>query len=159
MPLTGRVLRRGQLLAAHGQFFQLGGGLVDGGLHFEQTGRPGGTAVREMRPEHVAFGGDGGEVRAAVDEVLGVFERADEDDPAQQAPYGGHEVGGGTDQVGGERVRCGPWVVCGCVVAGRAVPRAPLGRCRFVRRSRQQQSRPARVLLAQQPDGVGRGGR
>ena len=58
---TARVLRLGELLAPDGQLFQLGGGLVDGRLHFEEAGRPGGPAVGEVGAEQVAFGGHRGE--------------------------------------------------------------------------------------------------
>jgi hypothetical protein len=36
-----------------------------------------------MGAEEVAFGCDGGEVRVGVDEVLGVFEGADDDDAVE----------------------------------------------------------------------------
>ncbi|CAM5697507.1 hypothetical protein SALBM311S_11947 [Streptomyces alboniger] len=61
-PLHGRVLRLGQLLAPHGQFFQLGGRLVDGRLNFEQARRSGGPALREVRAQQIALGGHSGEV-------------------------------------------------------------------------------------------------
>lgn len=102
-PLGRRVLCLGQLLAPHGQLFQLARGLVHGRLYLEQTGRPRGTAVREVRAQQIALGRDGGEVRAGVHQVLGVLQGADDDDPAQQAPYGGHELGGAPDEVGGVR--------------------------------------------------------
>ncbi len=156
-PLDGLVLGLGQLLAADGQLLQLGGGLVDGGLYFEEAGGARGAAVGEVGAEEVALGRDGGEVGVGVDEVLGVFEGADDDDAVQQPPDGRHEVRGAADQV------CGVGVagVCGAVVAGRAHaaaaarlmrPRAPEGVI-----SCQEQGGPATVLLAEESDRVGRG--
>jgi hypothetical protein len=169
--LSGPVLFLGQLLAQHAQFFQLGRRLVDGGLYFEQTRRPGGTALGEVRPEQVALRGHRGQLGPGVDEILGVLQRPDHDDAPQQPTYGRHEVGGPTDQIGGEQrttalrmshggchadARAGrpglPGLPTGCV-AGVA-ERSP-GRESF-RRPREQQRRPSPVLLAQQADGVRR---
>lgn len=110
------MLRLGQRLAPYGQLFQLGGGLVHGRLHFQQAGRPGGTAVREVGAQQVAFGGYGGEVGAGVDEVLGVFESADYDDAAQEAVDGRHEVRGTADKI----CRVGLPGCCGSAAACRA---------------------------------------
>jgi hypothetical protein len=82
-----------------------------------------------------------------VDEVFCVFQGADDDDSLEEAAYGGHEVGGAADQVGGEGVPS----VRGLVGAGRAVLLAPGARI-----PRQEQSRPASVLFAEESDRVGR---
>lgn len=161
-----------------GQFLQLGGRLVNGGLHFEEAGRPGGPAVREVRREQVALGGHGGESGPRVDQVLGLFEGSDDDDPAQQPSYGGHQFGRSPDELGGVRRPVAPLpvllvlvlvlvlvpapapvpvpVVKGYVRGGAARPSgvgAGVLGC-----SGEQQCRAARVLLAQQTDGLGRRG-
>ncbi len=95
-----------------------------------------------MRAQEVTLGGDGGQLRVGVDEVLGLLQGADHDDPAQQPPYGGHQLLRAPDQVGGVR---------------RAGGAGPVRR--VVGRSGEQQGGPACVLLAQQADGVGGGRR
>lgn len=51
--LGGPVLRRAEFLAPHGELLELGSRLVDGRLHLEEAGRPGGPTVREVRSEQV----------------------------------------------------------------------------------------------------------
>ncbi len=155
-PSDGLVLGLSELLAAHRQLFQLSGGLVHGGLYFEEAGSAGGTAVGEVCAEEVAFGGDGGEVGVGVDEVFGVFEGVDHDDAVEEPSYGRHEVGGAADEVCGEGASCvrGYVVVVrahAAAAACRTQPRAPKARI-----SCQEQSRPASVLFAEESDGVGR---
>ncbi len=141
-PSDGRLLCPGQRLAPHAQLLQFGGGPVHGRLHLQEAGRPGRTALREVRAEQVAVGGHGGQSGPGVDEVLGVLQGVHDDDPAQQPPYGGHQVGRTTHEIGGVR---GP-------VTARLV--------RYVVGSAGEQQRgPARVLLAQQAYGVGGGRR
>ncbi len=95
-----------------------------------------------MRAEQVAVGGHGGQPGAGVDEVLGVLQGGDDDDPAQQPPHRGHQIRRSPDEGGGVR--------------------RPVG-ARFVRyvvgAAGEQQGGPAGVLLAQQADGVGGGRR
>ena len=190
---AARALGLGQLLAPHGELLQLGGGLVDGGLHLQQAGRPGGAAVREVRAEHVAFGGHGGQLGARGDEVLGVLQGGDDDDVPYEAAYGGHQGGGAADEVGyggggggdgsvrprgsartrGRRARtpyrrvrrpagCGRGQLRSLVLRAprlAALPRYVARPDALRRAPAQQQRRPARVLLAQQPDRLGgRGG-
>ncbi|MGX1303545.1 hypothetical protein RKD35_005033 [Streptomyces albogriseolus] len=169
LPAPGgrRLLRLGQLLAAHRELLQLGGGLVDGRLHLQQAGRAGRAAVREVGAEQVALGGDGGEAGPGVDEFLGVLEGADDDDAVQELSHGRHEVVGAADEAlrrkGCERFGeggSGGSGGCGGVVAGRAVPRAP-GGCLAcgVGRACHQEGGSAGVQFAEETDGVGRRGR
>lgn len=102
-PLHGELLRPGQLLAPHGQFIELRGGFIDGGLHFQQTRRPGGPTVREVGAQQIPFGGHGGQLRPRVHQFLGVFEGLHDNDPTQQPPYGGHEFEGASTRSAARR--------------------------------------------------------
>ncbi|CAM5585163.1 hypothetical protein SALBM135S_07494 [Streptomyces alboniger] len=137
--LRRSALGFGQFLAAHGELFELGRGLVDGGPHFQQARRPRGAAVREVRPQQVALRGDGGQLGAGVDEILRVLQGPDGDHAAQQPPHRRHQLLGTAYEVGD---------------VGRAL--APL-LAHVLRSTAEQQRRAPRVLLAQQPDGLGGG--
>ncbi|CAM5715782.1 hypothetical protein SBADM41S_08833 [Streptomyces badius] len=179
-PLPRPALGLGQLLAPYGQLGQLGGGLVDGGLHLQQAGRPGRPAVREVGGEHVPLPGHRGQPGVRGDQFLGVLQCRDDHrvrDEAADGPdqRGGpaHEVGDG-GRGGGERDALGTAMATGpgLRTARRTALRGELGggtllpRPLFAALPRhghrlpaQQHRRAPRVPSAQQPDRVGGGGR
>ncbi len=90
-----------QLDAAGVELRELGGRLVDGGLGLEEAGRARGAALGEVGAEEVALGGDGGQPGTGHDEGLGVLERVDHHDVAQQRPHCGEQGVGAADEGGG----------------------------------------------------------
>ncbi|WP_420865394.1 AAA family ATPase, partial [Streptomyces pathocidini] len=70
---------------------ELDRGLVDGGLHLEQTGRAGGPALREVRPQHVPFRGHGDDPRPRPRQLLGILQRPDHHHVPQQPTHRGHQ--------------------------------------------------------------------
>src|SRR5581483_3056735 len=142
---------------AFGGFFELGaqatgplpglqqllGGLVHGGLHFEQGGRGGGAAVCDVPAEHVAVPGDRDQVRVRADQRGGLAEVVHYGHAAQQAAQRGAHLLGDGDQVDDVlRVRR---------------QRRPLGEAVVGRGAADDDGRAALVLGLQQPDGVDRG--
>ncbi|CAM5707713.1 hypothetical protein SBADM41S_07365 [Streptomyces badius] len=99
-PLPRPALGLGQLLAPYGQLGQLGGGLVDGGLHLQQAGRPGRPAVREVGGEHVPLPGHRGQPGVRGDQLLGVLQCRDDHRVRDEAADGPDQRGGPAHEVG-----------------------------------------------------------
>lgn len=91
----------GEFRAPYAQPVQLGRGLVDGGLHLDQAGRPGGTTVREVGAEHVAVEGHGHRVGPLRDQRLGRVQGRDHDVVPQHPLHGPPHLRVPADQLGG----------------------------------------------------------